>query len=193
MQLIYEWAMPNCNTFDIEPIRKLLNKEVDRQQLWIDPFANKNQIARITNDLNEDYKTTYHLDAIEFLKLFDDLSIDGVLYDPPYSIRQVNECYDKIGHEHVINDSYFVQVKDQIARIVKPGGKVVCCGWNSNGMGKTRGFEKTKLLIVAHGGKHNDTIVTVEKRINNSLDMLRELESSTNILKQTYAAVQQGT
>jgi predicted methyltransferase len=148
-----------------------LNKEVDQQKLWIDPFANKNKYAKITNDLNEQYNTTYHLDALEFLKIFGDNSIDGVLYDPPYSIRQINECYEGTGREHVINDGYFTQVKNEIARILKPSGKVICCGWNSNGIGKTRGFEKSKLLIVAHGGKHNDTIVTVEVRINQTLDL----------------------
>lgn len=41
----------------------------------------------------------------------------------------------------------------------------MCCGWNSNGLGKGRGFELDELLIVAHGGSKNDTIVTVEEKI----------------------------
>lgn len=48
------------------------------------------------------------------------------------------------------------------SRIVKKGGKVISFGWNSGGIGDSYGFCKTKILLVAHGGWHNDTIVTVE-------------------------------
>lgn len=93
------WAMPNKNTFDILPIKNLLQEEVDPNQYWIDPFANTNKIATVTNDLNPEYDTDYHMDALDFLKMFDDDSVDGVLYDPPYSQRQVSECYKGFGYE----------------------------------------------------------------------------------------------
>ena len=38
--------------------------------------------ATITNDLNPERPTDYHLQAIDFLKKFKDKSVDGVLYDP---------------------------------------------------------------------------------------------------------------
>ena len=86
------WAMPNKNTFSIKPIRELILEEVNLDLTWIDPFANINKIATITNDLNPEYNTDYNLDALDFLKLFTTSSIDGVLYDPPYSPRQVSEA-----------------------------------------------------------------------------------------------------
>lgn len=49
------------------------------------------------------------------------------------------------------------------------GGKVISFGWNSCGIGKTRGFEIERILIVCHGGHHNDTICTVEKKVQGSL------------------------
>lgn len=55
---------------------------------------------------------------------------------------------------------------DEIARIVKPNGKCISFGWNTNDVGKKRGFQIESILIVAHGGSHNDTLVTVEKEIN---------------------------
>ena len=45
------WAMPNKNTFDIKPICNLIKEELT-DGLWIDPFANRNKFATITNDLN---------------------------------------------------------------------------------------------------------------------------------------------
>lgn len=87
-----EWAMPNKHTFDIKPIKELIEKYI-MDGLVIDPFANKNRIATITNDLDPQFDTDYNLDALDFLKLFDNESVDMVLYDPPYSPRQVSECY----------------------------------------------------------------------------------------------------
>lgn len=85
------WAMPNKNTFSIKPIFELIMKY--KHGFIIDPFANSNKIATCTNDLDIQYDTDYHLDVLDFLKIFDTNSVDTVLYDPPYSPRQVSECY----------------------------------------------------------------------------------------------------
>ena len=162
------WAMPNKNTFEILPIKNLISEEVSLEKLWIDPFANRNKIASITNDLNPEFDTDHHLDALDFLKLFDDASVDGVLYDPPYSPRQVSECYKNIGH-NVTNEttraSFWGNHKKEISRIIKPGGKVITFGWNSGGIGSKYSFEIKRILLVPHGGWHNDTICTVEVKI----------------------------
>ncbi len=158
------WAMPNKNTFDIKPISELLEDELT-DDLWIDPFANKNKYATITNDLNTAYDTDYHLDALDFLKQFDDESVDGVLYDPPFSPRQVSECYNDVGYNvtwDTTKASFWGNHKREISRIVKKGGKVITFGWNSGGIGYKYGFEIKRILLVPHGGWHNDTICTVE-------------------------------
>lgn len=163
-----EWAMPNSNTFDIKCIRKLIHKYLKPEMKSIDPFANKCNLASITNDLNPDYNTDYHLDAIEFLKQFEDNSIDFVFYDPPYSLRQVSECYKNVGIAvtmETTQSSWRTKHINEISRIVKPNGIIICFGWNSSGIGKTRGFKLIELLLVAHGGSHNDTICTVEQKL----------------------------
>lgn len=161
------WAMPNKNTFDIKPIKELIQSELTNGT-WIDPFANQNKLATITNDLNPDFDTDYHMDALDFLKIFGDSSVDGVLYDPPYSPRQVTECYQGIGM-NVTNEttraSFWGNQKKEISRIVKSGGKVITFGWNSGGIGRKYGFEITRILLVPHGGWHNDTICTVEIKV----------------------------
>jgi hypothetical protein len=168
MRIERVWSMPSKNTFSIKPIAEMLSEEVDSSKLWIDPFANTNKIASITNDLNDEYDTTYHLDALDFLKMFEDNSVDGVLYDPPFSPRQVSECYKGFGinvTNETTRSSFWSRHKQEISRIVKSGGKVISCGWNSGGIGKQNGFEISRILLVAHGGWHNDTIVTVETKI----------------------------
>ena len=161
------WEMPNSNTFDIKCIRKLIQKYLKDEMVSIDPFANKCKLAKITNDLNPEYDTDYHLDAVDFLKQFEDNSIDFVFYDPPYSSRQVSECYKKMGRTvnmQTTQSSFWGNLKKEIARITKPNGIVISFGWNTNGIGKTKGFEILEILTVAHGGQHNDTICTVERK-----------------------------
>ena len=157
------WAMPNKWTFRIKPIAQLLKEEIS-DGLWIDPFAGEMSPAQITNDLNPERPTTYHMDALDFLKMFDDGSIDGILYDPPYSPRQVRECYDGIGGNLKWDGrtNFWSDTKNECGRILKPNGKIICFGWNSMGLGKNRGFEMTRILLVPHGGSRNDTICTVE-------------------------------
>lgn len=163
------WSMPDKNTFEIKPIKMLLKEEITNG-FWIDPFANKNKIATITNDLNPDYDTNYHMDALEFLRMFKDETVDGVLYDPPFSPRQVSECYKKFGYnvtQDTTKSSFWTNHKKEITRILKINGKVITFGWNSGGIGKKNGFDITRILLVPHGGWHNDTICTVEIKIIN--------------------------
>ena len=168
MKITRVWNMPNKNTFEIKPIKELINQYTEGKEKIIDPFANKNKIAHITNDLDIQYDTDYHLDALEFLQLFEDNSVDMVLFDPPYSPRQVSESYKKLGRSvnmQTTQASYWSNLKKEIKRITKTGGIVVTCGWNSGGIGKTNGFAIQEILLVPHGGWHNDTIITVEKKI----------------------------
>lgn len=192
------WAMPNKHTFEIKPIHDLIEEEVTGG-LWIDPFANRNKFATITNDLNEKYDTNYHLDALDFLKLFEDTTIDGILYDPPYSPRQVSECYNDVGYNvtwDTTKASFWGNHKKEISRIVKLGGKVITFGWNSGGIGKKYGFEIYRILLVPHGGWHNDTICTVEIKthegeisVMSAVRTLKETQKNTKVLSDTDKAL----
>lgn len=165
------WAMPNANTFSVKPIKEFIALHLTpRGGIWLDPFSRNSPFKNlcITNDLNPDMEADFHMEALEFLKMYDDNSVDGVLFDPPYSPRQISECYKQVGKKvHAVDtqSSFYGDRKKEVARIVKPGGKVLCFGWNSNGIGKTNGFELVEILLVPHGGAHNDTICTAEVKI----------------------------
>lgn len=166
MRIDRVWAMPNKWTFTIKPIAKLLEEEVTEGR-WCDPFAGMNSPAQVTNDMNPKMPTTHHMPALDFLKTLDDNSFDGVLYDPPYSPRQVKECYDSIEIEGWDKKwdgrtTFWSDTMDEVARILKPDGKLICFGWTSMGGAMSRGFTMQRILLVPHGGRKNDTIVTVE-------------------------------
>lgn len=157
------WAMPNKWTFKIKPIKALLDSEVNG--FCCDPYCgeNGNKYAQVTNDL-----ALGGIDALEFLKQQKANEFDCVLLDPPYSLRQVSEHYKKAGvkitgwHTSV---GYNSSLKNEAARIIKTNGKCICFGWNSMGLGKNRGFKMIRILLVPHGGSKNDTIVTVETKL----------------------------
>jgi len=172
MKINRVWAMPDKWTFRMKPIAELLTNYVGDGKGWIDPFAGMNSPAEFTNDLNTEMPTKYHLDAIEFLKAVGDNSSIGVLIDPPYSPRQLSECYKGIGRKVTQWDTlgtWRSWVRDEVARILRTGGVVISFGWNSCGIGKERGFSIVEILLVCHGQTHNDTIVTVERKIQATL------------------------
>lgn len=165
------WAMPSHNTFTIKPIAALIDRYLTG--LWVDPFARDsifNNRCFATNDLNPESNTTHHMEALDFLN---SLTIcgpifDGVLFDPPYSPRQIAECYKQVGRAVHIQDtqiSFYSNRKNAAAQLIKPGGLAICFGWNTNGFGKKLGFELIEILLIAHGSAHNDTICTVERKL----------------------------
>mgnify|MGYP003651131446 FL=1 len=171
MEMSRSWAMPNKNTFSIKPINKIVDGLFQRAEgiVAVDPFVGDSPFAdrcSWTNDLDPDKEASHHMDALDFLKLIPSDSADLVLFDPPYSPRQVSECYkkmDKTVNMQTTQSSFWGNLKKEVARICSDGAFVVTCGWNSGGMGKTLGFEIQEVHLIAHGGWHNDTIVTVEQ------------------------------
>ena len=161
------WAMPNKWTFKIKPITELLGR-YNVGDGWIDPFAGQYSPAEITNDHNPDSNALVHKDALDFVKTLEDEKHLGCLFDPPYSIHEVKRHYDQMGMKYdwrTDPTAGFVRVRDIASQKIVIGGHVIYFGWNSNAFGKKRGFEIVEVLLVAHGGNRNDTIVTVEKKI----------------------------
>jgi len=160
------WAMPSKHTFEIKPIKEFIESNLTPGVI-LNPFANRSKYG-ITNDLDPGQETDYCMDATDFLKKYDNESVDFILYDPPFSPRQVSECYksfDMTVNMQTTQSSYWSKQKIEIARILKPGGKVITFGWNTGGIGKTKGFKIEKILMVAHGGWHNDTMCTMEIKV----------------------------
>lgn len=148
MKIERKWCMPNKTTFQMKPVKDLFQKyAVDSN--WVDPFP-----------------YPYKEDALQYMKRIPSESVNGVLFDPPYSPRQLKECYDSMGQSlHDTKSSVWSNWKDECNRILHYNGTCISFGWNTNGLGKNKGFEIKEILLIAHGGMHNDTIVTVEKKM----------------------------
>lgn len=118
-----------------------------------------------------------HMGDGDFLKSLPAGSVDGVLFDPPFSPRQVKEAYQGFGPADTTRRFYSSR-KREAARVIKTGGIAIVCGWNSLGLGKKNGMELEEILMVNHGDQ-NDTIVTVGRKVASVLDFEGALSLSS--------------
>lgn len=162
------WAMPNKDTFTIPVIGRFVQKYLQGSRVSVDPFARNKRWATHTNDLNPATEAEYHLEARAFLQMLVERGVvaDLLIFDPPYSPRQISECYAaagmKAGMVDTQNARLVKECRDLMRLIACPDAMCLSFGWNSAGMGK--GWEIEELLLVAHGSCHNDTICMAERR-----------------------------
>lgn len=165
------WAMPNADTFSVKPIGEFVQRYLAESKVSVDPFARNKRWATHTNDLNPHTEAEHHLDAEEFLWRLRIAGVhaDLVIFDPPYSPRQISECYKSIGKEvgmkETQNAALYARVRNAMLPLLVDGARVLSFGWNSSGMGEKRGFALEEVMLVAHGAAHNDTICLAERRV----------------------------
>jgi hypothetical protein len=165
-----EWAMASANTFEVPPIRDFVMRYFRRSRVSVDPFARNNRWASYTNDLDPATQADRHMDAEQFLLDLSDRGVraDLVIFDPPYSPRQIAECYRGVGREVGMAETQsallYQRVRDAIEPICTDEAIVLSFGWNSVGMGKRHDFQQLEILLVCSGGAHNDTICLAEQR-----------------------------
>jgi len=158
------WAMPSRWTFAIPPVRDFLERHTAGCERIVDPFCGRSELAQYRNDLSWDGG----LEAEMFVRHLGARGVvaDCVLFDPPYSPRQVAECYRAKGRTVTQGDTQDAvmrkRVRAALVGILEPGGLALSFGWQSNGFG--RNWETLEILLVQHGGAHNDTICVAQRK-----------------------------
>lgn len=150
MRKLKNWTIQNCKG-------KVLNL-----------FAGKTLLKGVDEtrvDLQDYMPAHYHMDALAFVLMAKEkgMMFDTVIFDPPYNLRKSREKY--MG----IYTSELRRIKTELPNIMNMGGTIICYGYDTTGMGRQRGFELIKICIVNHSGDHNDTLCTIEKKIQSSL------------------------
>lgn len=162
--------MPSAETFSVAPIGAMVQRYLNASRISCDPFARNKRWATYTNDLNPKTKAEYHMDAEDFLRMLAGKGIrcDLALLDPPYSPRQISECYQeagiKCGKKETQNAALYARVKNALTEVLTDDATVLSFGWNSTGMSQKHGYEIIEILLVCHGGAHNDTICLAEHK-----------------------------
>lgn len=173
------WANPSADTFDCPPIGEFVKKYLRSSKVSVDMFARNKRWCTYTNDLNPQTAAEYHMDAEQFLHQLIEKGVkaDLVIFDPPYSPRQISEVYQGIGRKVTMQDTQnsalYSRVRKMIYPLVDVGGIVLSFGWNSHGMSNNGGREWSieEILMVCHGGAHNDTICMAEKKLAHQASM----------------------
>lgn len=171
------WALPSADTFSVPPIQAFVERwlaqavcGLGRQHIVVDPFARNARYGTHTNDLDPQTGAQYHMDALVYLDwlIGSGCQADAVIFDPPYSPRQIAEVYRSVGRdvtgEDTQNARLYRLVRARLHALLRPGGIALSFGWNSSGFGRKFGYELLEVLLVAHGGAHNDTICLAERK-----------------------------
>jgi hypothetical protein len=167
MEFSRHWAMPSGDTFSIPIIAEFVRRRLKASSVSVDPFARNKRWATHTNDLNPATEAEHHMEARAFLAMLVERGVraDLLIFDPPYSPRQISECYAtagmKAGMADTQNAKLVKECRDLMRQIAQPGAVCLSFGWNSAGMGKDWRIEE--IMLVAHGGAHNDTICMAER------------------------------
>ena len=166
MKFSREWAMPSPNTFSIPPIRRFVQRWLDGRTHIVDPFARDSRYATVTNDISTKTSATFHMRATDFLEKMvnDGERFDAILFDPPYSPRQISECYQSEGLKVTQTDTQLSAMtkvcRSRFSELASDGCVCLTFGWQSVSIGE--GWNMEEILLVPHGGAHNDTICTAQ-------------------------------
>ena len=134
----------------------------------IDPFARDCTWADVTNDLDTSKKAMFNLDALNFIKTFENNSIKLILFDPPFSTSQEKK-YAFNSNLYAADSNKISQLYKEAFRVLSPGGVMVKLGYNS-----TRphpGLKLKHLILVNFGGSRNDVIVSIWRKEQTTLDL----------------------
>lgn len=144
-------------TFKVKNIREWVERTVEGKTLNLFSGYTKLNIDEVRNDLDSEALSDYKLDALEFVRTWEGERFNTILLDPPYAFRKSMEMYKGI------RCSPFKQMKDELPRILHPGGLIITFGYHSNTMGSGRGFSVERIGLFSHGGAIHDTIASVER------------------------------
>jgi len=161
IELFYITSPPTRWTFEPPQVRKFIIENLKGKVLNL--FAGQTKLKEsyiynkktfrgypgeiVRNDIDPKIDADLHIDAMEIHKHFEKNTFDTVILDPPWNIRKAREKY-----EGKYMGRYKI-VKQNILKIMKQDARVISCGFDSTGMSKSRGFIKTKILLVNHGGE----------------------------------------
>lgn len=171
-------------------------REVRPAGVIVDPFARDCTLAdaAFRNDINPKTHAFHHLDAIDFfVKILDHNGpgfADFIIYDPPFSQRQLEEKYDGELVNMYTVPGYVKNVNTLACLCLRPGGRLLKFGYNSNKVGSLD-FEAGWLQPT--GGNSNDVIISLWKQNQKSLtpwlsDSKRSSTHSNKVVKESPQA-----
>jgi len=165
MDFIYLTQPPRSYTFEQPKLKLWVEKWCKGRTLNLFGGSTRLKVNEISNDIDINMKTDYHMDVIEFVENWKGELFETVILDPPYNWRKAKEKYEgrMIGQ--------YPKLKNKLLNIITKESRVITLGYDTVGMSKSRGFEKIAICLVCHGGDHHDTLCLVEEKIKPKLSL----------------------
>ncbi|WP_248515968.1 hypothetical protein [Salinarchaeum laminariae] len=152
-------------TFQYTPARQFVERRLEGRVL--NACAGKTKLNHdgeiVRNDLNPERDADHYLDVVELPEHFEPRSFDTIVFDPPFDQKQAEEKYDGLHASDVYG------ALEGFEKLVRPGGAVICFGWNSWGMRSFGAFEREDTYLFQRGPIHRDVIATIDRRTSSSL------------------------
>jgi len=162
IEFTYLRQPPKKYTFEMPQLLKWTIQNCKGRTLNL--FAGKTRLAGVDEtriDLNPEMPADYHMDAFEFVLMAKakGWKFDTIIFDPPYNLRKSREKY------FGVYTSELRKIKTELPNIVSEGGFVISYGYDTTGMGRSRGFELVHVCVINHSGDHNDTLCIIERKM----------------------------
>lgn len=189
MKHVFKRTHITATPFDNPHIKRIIDEEIRVQTNRVkkkirvcDPFARESWLTTkpqgiigITNDLNPEMPTDYHMEARDFAKkMYDDgEEFDLILFDPPYNLSQLKRQYDGMGKDLELWQTLnpFGECKNYLAGCLAAGGSIISFGFGSRAFGTYRNMQRIAIYNFEPSGtewRYNIQVV-VERRLQRSL------------------------
>jgi len=165
--------MPAKWTFEMDAARAFFWRDLQRAGSVIVPYAGKTRFDAETRKKCCFVDVDESLPDLDFVgkcqEVLPKLAEKGARYnmaliDPPFSEYMSNHWYTSTERQNDV-----ARAKDLVEKVLSDDAVVFTFGFSTTGMGASRGFTKTHLRIINHGGNHWDTHCLREIRTNSTL------------------------
>lgn len=117
------------------------------------------------NDVNEDRPADTHHN----LKSLDEhlnTQFDTIVYDPPWSVFQVNDKYEGRGQDTIKQSTLMAQSIDELLKV---GGKVLCFGYTINMIPTSMDYDIDEIAVFTIPGPGKDFFGSTHIKANTKL------------------------
>lgn len=157
-------------TFQAKIVRDVVERNLSGRVL--NSTAGKTRLTHgageiVRNDLNPDIEADHHFDVTDIDEHLPEASFDTVIFDPPFDAGQANKRYEGF-HAREVNAA-----RQALAKLVRPGGRLIEFGWNSHGAAAYRGWSREELHLFQRGPCLPDVIGVVDRKYQTTLTEAR--------------------
>lgn len=127
----------------------------------------------VRNDLNPDVDADTHHDVRDLADVFRRDEFDSVVLDPPFDPGRADKLYEGF------HAKGYMDAREAVAPLVRPGGTFVELGWNSWGLADTPGWKRVAHHLYRQPFKA-DVHLVVDRRVATNLTKLVEVSEEAD-------------